>query len=324
MQTSDTASGESFDEVLDRLEATLRIDLIAADELASCQRDELCSSVLERGEWARFDQFPVRDDERVIGVLERRADLKVGVGVTEAMRPLDDSLIVSASTGILSYIRLAKQSPYHLVVRDRAIPFIGAGFCALLVVLHGIFPKDFVVDDTSVALVVVASLLLLLPLLPTLARYLTRLRLPGVDTHFREVTNRAAVRLQSVRAPRETPDIAASISRVLEFTEVEPDPNVRIAKTAIQLERELRAHTQRHNIDASRLSLRQMAQTLLEHQVITHEQTATLQDIASLRNAAVHGATLEPTDAVTFEALVERFLESLLATPSGVPQGEGR
>jgi len=68
MQTSDTASGESFDEVLDRLEATLRIDLIAADELASCQRDELCSSVLERGEWARFDQFPVRDDERVIGV----------------------------------------------------------------------------------------------------------------------------------------------------------------------------------------------------------------------------------------------------------------
>jgi predicted transcriptional regulator len=121
MQTADSPSSETFDQVLDRLETTLRVDLIATNDLISCQHNEPCGAVLASDEWARFDQFPVKDDDRVIGILERRAEPEVGARAVEAMRPLDDSLIVSASTGILSYIRLATASPYHLVIRDHRI-----------------------------------------------------------------------------------------------------------------------------------------------------------------------------------------------------------
>ncbi len=194
--------------------------------------------------------------------------------------------------------------------------FFGVALSVGLIVAHGLAQDDFLVDNTTVALVVVALVILLLPQLPTLARYLTRLRLPGVEAEFREVADRVAQTLDALRASRPeaaegpaTPGAQADfrLDRGLSDT----DPNVRIAGITIELERGLKEYARGKGIDAERLSLTRMAELLQEREVLTSEQAQVLQDIANLRNQAVHGANVTTSDALTFESLVDRFLKLL-------------
>jgi hypothetical protein len=107
--------------VLSVLERSVQVDLIASYDLATCSSEQPWRDILDRSESAVFDQFPVEEDGRIVGVLKRgqlRGDEPL---VRRVMRPLDDSILVAASTGVLSYIHLAAQSRYHLVVKDHRI-----------------------------------------------------------------------------------------------------------------------------------------------------------------------------------------------------------
>ena len=86
---------------------------------------------------------------------------------------------------------------------------------------------------------------------------------------------------------------------------------MRIAGITIELERGLKEYARGKGIDAERLSLTRMAELLQEREVLTSEQAQVLQDIANLRNQAVHGANVTTSDALTFESLVDRFLKFL-------------
>ncbi|MCH8919990.1 MAG: hypothetical protein IIA23_04700 [Chloroflexi bacterium] len=195
--------------------------------------------------------------------------------------------------------------------------FFAVALCVGLIIAHGLAPDDFLVDDTTIALVVVALVILLLPQLPTLARYMARLRLPGVEAEFREVADRAAESLDALRVSLKEPsdDGGAkgvspgrhALSRVL----LESDPNFRIAKMAIELERSLLDYARARDVDVERLSLTQIGKLLETRNALTPEQAAVLSDVAQLRNRAVHAARLSPSDALAFETLAAGFLGSL-------------
>ena len=189
----------------------------------------------------------------------------------------------------------------------------GVALSVSLIIAHGVAPDDFLVDDTTIALVVLALVILLLPQLPALARYVARLRLPGVEAEFRQVADRAAETLDALRVDpaEEAAEEVAAGGRALPRMPLEGDPNFRIARMAIELERSLHDYARSKEIDVGRLSLTQIAKLLETRNTLTAQQAAVLNDIAQLRNQAVHAARLSPSDALAFEALADRLLQSL-------------
>lgn len=113
-------ASEDLDRVLERLERSLQVDLIATYQPRTCTAIDRSLKVLQTPELASFDQFPVREGDRVIGVLER-GQQRQDCSVRDVMRSLDDAILIAASTGILSYIKLATASSYHLVVYENRI-----------------------------------------------------------------------------------------------------------------------------------------------------------------------------------------------------------
>jgi len=110
-----------LDQVLAALERGVQVDLIATYRLVTCSTCDRWEEVLNDKAKARFDQFPVEDGGHVVGVLERDRQYGSGPLVEMVMRRLDDSMLVAASTGVLSYVRLAAESPYNLVVKENRI-----------------------------------------------------------------------------------------------------------------------------------------------------------------------------------------------------------
>ena len=195
----------------------------------------------------------------------------------------------------------------------RLAAYLTFSLCVGVIIAHGVVPDDFQADETTVALVVIALIALLLPQLPTLARYMTRLRLPGVEAQFREQADKAAASLDALRVSRGEPGReAATGDRATRFALdralYEGDPNLRVTRLAIELERTLREFARAKEIDVERQSLSQAARLLEKREALSREQGRVLRDIEQLRNQAVHGATLTASDALTFENLVEKFL----------------
>jgi predicted transcriptional regulator len=110
-----------LERVLESLESGLQVGLIASLELAACEASDRPGEVLSRSDWLSYSQLAVRDEGKIVGVLERSLANGHSGTVREVMRPLSDEIIVEAATGILSYIPLAAERPYHLVVRGGRI-----------------------------------------------------------------------------------------------------------------------------------------------------------------------------------------------------------
>lgn len=101
------------------LEAGFRVSHIAAFDLETCAPDAKVGEVLTVKELEDFDQIPVKSDGRIIGVLERREELEGSAG--ETMRPLDDSILVSAEQPLPQFLPTLGSCPYRLVVRGPEI-----------------------------------------------------------------------------------------------------------------------------------------------------------------------------------------------------------
>ncbi len=72
-----------------------------------------------------------------------------------------------------------------------------------LILAHGIFPDDFVVDATTVALVGVLVIVAGIPFFPRLARHVTELTIMGNTVKFREVMEMAEEQLEVVTTQAE-------------------------------------------------------------------------------------------------------------------------
>jgi CBS domain-containing protein len=111
---------EIFDLTMKGLEAGLKVGDIATYGFHSCGVDDDAAEVMTRADLLQFDCIPVRNGERVVGVLERNGELASGPA-REAMRRLDDGLLVSSNEPLKGFIPLLAESPHRLVVRGTRI-----------------------------------------------------------------------------------------------------------------------------------------------------------------------------------------------------------
>jgi len=96
------------------LETGLRVSQITTFRLVCCLADDDAGDVLRDPERSEFDQIPVRHKSHIIGVLER--DKLFRGNVRECMKPLDDSLLVSADEPLTRFVPLLNKRPYRLVL----------------------------------------------------------------------------------------------------------------------------------------------------------------------------------------------------------------
>ncbi len=90
----------------------LRVRHIASSTLMTCGSTDNTDEVLSRSSLADFDQIPIIDANRIVGILERKG---------RSPRALDDSLLVSADEQLAEFIFTLKHQPYRLVVDGTSI-----------------------------------------------------------------------------------------------------------------------------------------------------------------------------------------------------------
>jgi CBS domain-containing protein len=111
---------EIFDLTMKGLEAGLKVGDIATYRFYSCEIYHDAAEVMGRADLLQFDCIPVRNGERVVGVLERNGEFASGPA-RDAMRRLDDGLLVSSDEPLKGFIPLLVESPHRLVVRGARI-----------------------------------------------------------------------------------------------------------------------------------------------------------------------------------------------------------
>ncbi len=102
------------------IETGLRVEHIATFALEACSPDDEAGSVLDHPSSSAFDQFPVRDDDRIVGVLERPA-LRDARTVRDRMRPLADGMLVSAGDSLGTLLPLMAAMRYQIVVQHAKV-----------------------------------------------------------------------------------------------------------------------------------------------------------------------------------------------------------
>jgi hypothetical protein len=111
---------EIFDLTMKGLETGLKVGDIATYGFLSCGAEEDAAEVMSRAELLPFDCIPVKDGDRVVGVLERNGQVMSGAA-RESMRPLDDGLLVASDEPLKGFISLLVETPHRLVVRGARI-----------------------------------------------------------------------------------------------------------------------------------------------------------------------------------------------------------
>jgi hypothetical protein len=102
------------------LEAGFKVIHIAASPLQTCDADDNLAQVLSDPKVSDFDQIPAKTNGRVVGVLERTSPVSEGT-VRAYMRPLDDSILVSAEEPLPKFLSTLERTPYRLVVKGTQI-----------------------------------------------------------------------------------------------------------------------------------------------------------------------------------------------------------
>ena len=219
-----------------------------------------------------------------------------------------------------------------------------------LIVLHALIPEDFLVDSTSVALLTVLIVVIAIPYLPVITRYVEELTIMGIRFKFREVIQRAeeqlevvtseaerkrqseaemteAIRKMKGRAPVEReakPKAATGWPGFVPIDDhlyrlVDDDPRLAVAGLGIAVEQVLREAPGQRGIDQAEPSPRRMrvaslpevVRALERSQIVTRDQAVLLLQLVELRNLAVHGREIAKEDAYRFFSIVERLNDSV-------------
>lgn len=182
----------------------------------------------------------------------------------------------------------------------RQIVSLGA---LLLALVHIIWPL-LAIDAVALALIVIA-------ILPWLAPLIKSLELPGGwKVEFQEL-QQAALRAESAGllsdAPAQKEDTAFSFQSISSR-----DPNLALAGLRIEIEKRLSLLTKIHHLDLNhRFSVGQMLKSLTQAEVMTVEERSILSEMVNMMNAAVHGAEVDDRAAKWAIETGPRLLASL-------------
>jgi hypothetical protein len=95
------------------LDEGLRVRHIAAFPVLTWPKSDGLQEALLHPDFLDFDQIPITDDQRIIGILERSEPMQ--------LRRLDDSVLVSADDPLSHYVHTVHEQQYRLVVDGTAI-----------------------------------------------------------------------------------------------------------------------------------------------------------------------------------------------------------
>lgn len=88
------------------------------DGLVTCRIDEPIDALRARADIGPFDQLPVLDAARIVGLLRRSRLLGAAAGgtVRDLFDRLDETMLIAADAGILAFLLQAKASPCRLIL----------------------------------------------------------------------------------------------------------------------------------------------------------------------------------------------------------------
>lgn len=186
-----------------------------------------------------------------------------------------------------------------LVTKLRFAVTIGA---LLVAVAHLIWP-DVAVDSVTVALLVVA-------VLPWLAPLVKSVELPGGLKIELQDLQQVADRANTAGLLAVEP--STNEARFSFETVAAQDPNLALAGLRIEIERRLSALAQAYQLGNGRpMGVGQLLRVLANAQVLTQEERAVLADMTNMLNAAVHGADVGQDAAQWAIGVGPRLLTSL-------------
>jgi uncharacterized protein YutE (UPF0331/DUF86 family) len=172
-----------------------------------------------------------------------------------------------------------------------------------LAFLHIIFP-DLAIDAVALALIVIA-------ILPWLAPLVKSLELPGGwKLEFQEL-QKAASRAESAGLLAAEPSVT---EQEFAFQSIlKRDANLALAGLRIEIEKRLSLLAEAHELNKSRkpMGVGQLLKALGQSEVLSHEERSILADMVNMLNAAVHGASVDPRAAEWAINIGPRLLTSL-------------
>lgn len=96
------------------LETGLRVRHITTFELSTCDLDTNVEAVLTEPSLSAFDCIPIRSGSIIIGYIRRAPDLQGSV--RQHMRPIEESVLVSADLPLTQFIPQFPSTPFRLVL----------------------------------------------------------------------------------------------------------------------------------------------------------------------------------------------------------------
>lgn len=184
--------------------------------------------------------------------------------------------------------------------RLRQVVSLGA---LLLALAHILWPK-LAIDAVALALIVIA-------ILPWLSPLVKSLELPGGwKLEFQEL-QKAASRAETaglLAAEPKEPEALFSFQSI-----ANRDPVLALAGLRIEIEKRLASLAEAHSLSSGRRSLGvgQLLRLLAQAEVLTNEERSILADMVNLLNSAVHGADVDPRAAAWAIDVGPRLLTSL-------------
>jgi hypothetical protein len=179
--------------------------------------------------------------------------------------------------------------------------FVSMG-ALLLALAHIIWPQ-LAIDAIALALIVIA-------ILPWLAPLVKSLELPGGwKVEFQDL-QKAASRAESAGLLAAAPlDKEATFS----FQSIaNRDPNLALAGLRIEIEKRLSSLAEIHGLNSRRpMGVGQALRALAQAEVLTNEERSILADMVNLLNSAVHGAEVDSRAAAWAIDVGPRLLTSL-------------
>lgn len=196
--------------------------------------------------------------------------------------------------------QLADTKPQSLPLkRLRQVVSLGA---LVLALVHIIWPQ-LAIDAIALALIVIA-------ILPWLAPLIKSLELPGGwKVEFQEL-QKAASRAESaglLAAEPSQKEAAFSFQSI-----ATRDPNLALAGLRIEIEKRLSSLAEIHGLNARRaMSVGQALRALAQAEVLSNEERSILSDMVNMLNSAVHGAEVDSRAANWAIEIGPRLLTSL-------------
>lgn len=183
--------------------------------------------------------------------------------------------------------------------RLRQVVSLGA---LLLALAHIIWPQ-LAIDAEALALIVIA-------ILPWLAPLVKSLELPGGwKVEFQELQKAASRAELAGLLAAEPSENEATFSFQSIATR---DPNLALAGLRIEIEKRLSSLAEIHGLNSRRaMSVGQALRALAQAEVLTNEERSILADMVNLLNSAVHGAEVDSRAAAWAIDVGSRLLTSL-------------